>query len=111
MTRNTTRTRTLHRTMAAAAVAVGINATMIGALVSTPTRGEALLLANNSVALPMMVGSVSVRSLKAGFEGSFAHAARDWRHAERNALRGLHHGIETVSATYSWLVNPAHPTC
>ena len=107
---NTSRSWTLGRTLAAAAVAVGINATLLGGLLTAPTRGE-VMLASNPVAMPMLVGSVTLRSLKAGAQIALDHAGRDWRHAERNIERAFHHGAHTIGATLTALVDPTAKTC
>ncbi len=113
MHRNSPRTLTQNRTLIAVAFAIGLNASLLGALLHQPTRGEAFLIARNPLAVPMMVGTVTFSSLKAGFEAHFGHAGRDLRHAERNLLRGLHHGARAVGALISWSGTPANaaPAC
>lgn len=113
MQRNAPRTTNLNRMLTAAVLAIGLNASLLGALIEHPTRGESFLMAQNPVAMPVMVGTVTFNALKAGFKASFGHAARDLRHAERNMLRGIHHGARTVGALVSWSGTPANaaPTC
>ncbi len=113
MQRNTPRTMTFNRMLVGAVLAIGLNVTLLGALANQPTRGESLLVAQNPVAIPMMVGSVTFSALKAGFVASFGHAGRDLRHAERNLLRSIHHSARTVGALVSWSGAPANaaPTC
>lgn len=101
------------RTLLSLAVAVGLNAAMLGTLLNQPTRGETLLVAEHPLAMPVLAGETTFSALKAGFRARFAHAARDLRHAERNVLRGLHHGARAVGALVSWSGTPATaaPTC
>jgi hypothetical protein len=113
MARHTPRTSPLFHTLAGAVLAVGLNASLLGALATQPTHGEMLLVAQNPTAMPLMVGTLSFSAFKAAFLASFGHAARDIRHAERNLLRSIHHGARDVAAMVSSSGAPADaaPTC
>jgi hypothetical protein len=97
----------------AATLAVGLNATLLAALMDQPTRGQSLLVVQNPAAMPLMVGSLSLSAFKAGFQTSFGHAERDLRHAKRNLVRSIHHSTRNVAALVSWSGAPANaaPTC